>query len=411
MRAEVISIGDELTSGQRLDTNSQWLSIRLEELGVKVVAHATVADDMAANVEIFRQAVDRADVVIATGGLGPTADDLTREALAQVSGQPLVLDEAALAHIRGLFTRRGREMPERNVMQAMFPTGSQAIPNPEGTAPGIAIDVARSDGGVSHLFALPGVPAEMREMWTASVVPALVSLGAGQQVIRHRRIKCFGTGESALEAMLPDIIRRGRDPLVGITVHEATITLRITAEGASDAECAAKIEPTVETIRQSLGPLVFGEEDDELQDAVVRLLTERGQTLATCEWGTGGLVAEWLSETSSSDGPYLGGLVLRSAASARAALGCELPEGNPHAMVEALALACRERFASNYALAIGPFPAAATDTAQGHMHIALASPSGVRFEKTRFGAHPAILRPLTAKRALDALRLILIQQD
>ena len=143
MLAEVISIGDELTSGQRLDTNSQWLSTRLGELGVEVRYHTTVADDLDANVRVFREAIERADIVVATGGLGPTADDLTRDALAATIGQPLVLDAASLAHIEGLFARRRRPMPESNRLQAMFPSGSRVIPNPTGTAPGIDLEVPR----------------------------------------------------------------------------------------------------------------------------------------------------------------------------------------------------------------------------------------------------------------------------
>ena len=139
MDAEIISIGDELTSGQRLDTNSQWLSERLGEIGVRVLYHTTVADDLAANVRVFEQAVDRVDVVIATGGLGPTADDLTREVLARLAGAPLELHKDIVEQIRGLFARFGRAMPEQNTVQAMFPAGSRVIPNPTGTAPGIAL--------------------------------------------------------------------------------------------------------------------------------------------------------------------------------------------------------------------------------------------------------------------------------
>ena len=136
MHAEVISIGDELTSGQRLDTNSQWLSTRLGELGVSVMYHTTVADNLDANIAVFRQAAERADIIVATGGLGPTADDLTRDAIATAVGVELVLDSAALTYIENLFARRGRPMPERNRLQAMFPRGSRVIHNPAGTAPG-----------------------------------------------------------------------------------------------------------------------------------------------------------------------------------------------------------------------------------------------------------------------------------
>ena len=275
MNAEIISIGDEIASGQLLDTNSQWLSQRLGELGIRVLYHTTVGDELDAGVDVFRQAIDRADVVVATGGLGPTADDLTREVLAQATGRGLVRDEEALTHIRQLFARRGWAMPEQNEVQAMLPEGSRLIPNPHGTAPGIAMDVPREGRSPCRLFALPGVPAEMVEMWEPSVAGALRSAGAGGRVIRHRLVKCFGAGESQIESMLPDLIRRGRIPRVGITASKTTIILRITAEGATDEECFAAVEPTVATIRQCLGELVFGEDEIELEDVVVRLLGER----------------------------------------------------------------------------------------------------------------------------------------
>ena len=143
MHAEILAIGDEITSGQTLDTNSQWLSQRLEELGVRVLYHTTVGDELAPCAEVFRQAIDRADLVVATGGLGPTADDLTRQALAQATGRELQLDPEALEHIRGMFARRGRPMPPQNELQAMFPAGSRVVRNPHGTAPGIDLEVPR----------------------------------------------------------------------------------------------------------------------------------------------------------------------------------------------------------------------------------------------------------------------------
>src|SRR5687768_2432253 len=160
MRAEIISIGDELTSGERLDTNTQWIAQRLNEIGIPVAFHTTVADDLAANVLVFRQACERADVIVASGGLGPTADDLTRQALAEMAGVELVQDDAALEHIRALFARRGREMPPNNLVQALFPRGSRVIPNPHGSAPGIDFEVSRAGGLSARIFALPGVPAE-----------------------------------------------------------------------------------------------------------------------------------------------------------------------------------------------------------------------------------------------------------
>ena len=161
--------------------------------------------------------------------------------------------------------------------------------------------MAREGRADVELFALPGVPAEMTEMWNASVAPAIAErLGPRRRVIRQREIRCFGAGESEIESRLPDLVRRGQDPLVGITASQATITLRVTAEGATVAECNAKIEPTVATIYDCLGPLIFGEGNDELQDAVACLLSDRGRTLATVEWGTAGLVASWLGGVPGS---------------------------------------------------------------------------------------------------------------
>ncbi len=212
MHAEIIAIGDEIVSGEHLDTNSPWLSRRLEELGVRVLYHTTVGDELAACEEIFRRAIDRADIVISSGGLGPTADDLTRGALAASAGRELVLYPQALEHIRALFARRKREMPRQNEIQAMFPAGSRMIGNPHGTAPGIDLEVSRPGKGSCRFFALPGVPAEMMEMWKATLAAEIGALAAGQKVIRRRKINCFGAGESQIEAMLPDLIRRGARP-------------------------------------------------------------------------------------------------------------------------------------------------------------------------------------------------------
>lgn len=402
MHAEVISIGDEMASGQSLDTNSQWLSQRLGELGVTVLYHTTVADDMAANVRVFRQALERVDLVVCTGGLGPTADDLTRQALAETVGVDLVQDEAALAAIRALFAKRKREMPAANVVQAQFPRGSRVIPNPHGTAPGIDLTATGPNGKTVRLFSLPGVPAEMKEMWQATVAPAIEQMGGGR-VILHHRIKCFGVGESDLEAMLPDLIRRGRKPSVGITVSKATITLRITAEGSSVAECRTAMQPTIETIQSCLGDLIFGEEEDELQDAVTRLLQARGETLAVVEWGTAGLVAHWLGEAAVSQ-TLRGALLIRDSAAAEnfaeareTSSVCEL--------LTQVAQTCRRRFQTTYALAIGPFP---DPQVAGNVDFVLASSAGSLHKGALFSGHPDILKPRAAKQALNFLRLQLL---
>lgn len=416
MHGEIISIGDELTSGQRLDTNSQWLSQQLGELGIAVRYHTTVADDLEANVGVFRLAAERADIIIATGGLGPTADDLTREAIAAMLGVELELDQGSLDHIRALFAHRNRDMPQRNTVQAMFPAGSRVIPNPHGTAPGIDATVPPPLGRPSRIFALPGVPAEMKEMWQATVAPRLIEQGAGQHIIRHRRIKCFGVGESDLEQMLPDLIRRGRVPSVGITVSEATITLRITASGNTAEECVAAMAPTEATIRGCLGALIFGDEEDELPDAVIRLLLARSKSLATVEWGTSGLVANWLGEVATGRDAFRAGLIVRDAATLEGLLHLSRDflarHGETSAeLASAMASAVRRQTGADYGLAIGNFPA--FDSAASEppaYHYALACPENVLTRSSALAVHPAIIKPRAGKQALNLLRIELLRQ-
>ena len=415
MHAEIIAVGDEITSGQTLDTNTQWLSRRHEELGIRVLYQTTVGDELEPMAGVFRQAIRRADVVVVTGGLGPTADDLTRQALARATGRELVFNARILEMIETMFARYGRHMPDSNRRQAMFPQGSRAIPNPDGTAPGIVMEIAREEALPCRFFALPGVPAEMKQMWHQTVSPHIGSLDTGHGVVRHRNIKCFGGGESQIEEMLPDMIRRGKQPRVGITASNATIILRITAEGATDQECDAAIEPTVTTIRHCLGNLVFGEGRDELQHAVVRLLREKNQTLATAEWGSGGLVANWMGGVEEAKGSYLGGLVVPNDAALMSALdvSAELIERHTALSAEVTGVTaqnCRRRFNADLGLAISPFPDLDPEASSPkRFHVALATPDGTRSKSYAFAGHPALLRLLSAKRALNLARLNLLE--
>jgi len=414
MHAEIIAIGDEITSGQLLDTNTQWLSRRLEELGIRVLYHSSVGDQRDAAADVFRTAIRRCDVVVATGGLGPTADDLTREAIAKATGRELILDPAALEHVRGMFARRGREMPQQNRQQAMFPAGARRVHNPHGTAPGIDMEVPREGAGTCRVIALPGVPAEIKEMWHDSVADSLAELGGGRRIIRHKRINCFGAGESHIEAMLPDLIRRGRQPRVGINASQTTIILRITAEGATEEECRAAMAPTIATIRQGLGTLVFGEDDEQLQDVVVRRLREREKTLATVEWGTAGLVAEWIAGVAEAEGCYRGGLVVPDEAALRNVLGIDenLLAAHPPTsdeLARAMAAACRRRFAADCALAVGAFPELEAEAAEPKPFCcALATADGVDIASFPYAGHPTTLKVFCAKRALNFVRLTLL---
>lgn len=399
MIGEIIAIGDELTSGQRLDTNSQWLAGQLGDIGVAVTFHTAVGDEPAPMIDVLAVAARRADVIVCTGGLGPTADDLTREALAQCAGVELHRDEEVLAHIRGIYARRTRPMPERNIVQAMFPEGSRMIPNPHGTAPGIDMRLSGGAERTARIFALPGVPAEMKEMFAATVAPAIVAMipAAERRVVRHRRIKCFGVGESDLEAMLPDLVSRQHYPRVGITVSQATITLRVTAVEVDEAACLAAMAPTIATIRQSLGELIFGEEDDELQHVVGRLLAARESTVATAEHFTGGLLAGWLAGVPEADAIFRGGRLIASDAAA----GREA--------VKSLAAELQAESRADFALVVGAENPQRGDNAA--IHFALATGKTVKCSATRNIGHPDIRRPRVAKAALDLLRKQLLRPD
>ncbi len=437
MLAEVIAIGDELTSGLRVDTNSAWLSQRLAEIGIRTVFHTTVADDEEACADAFRLASRRADVAVVTGGLGPTADDLTRASLAKATGRSLELRDDILTQIQELYNRRNRTMPDSNSVQAMFPVGSSAIDNPHGTAPGI--DLALSDPIATRFFCLPGVPAEMKQMWNESVRPTLVEMSRSENAsletgdrtntIKHFTLKCFGVGESNLEAMLPDLIRRGRQPTVGITVHRGTISLRISAEAESESECDRQIQATAATIRDCLGRLVFGEGDDELQHVVLRLLGKHRQSLATAEWATPGLLAHWLqSEQSDVDnaafgscgvrGNYFrGGITVADQEAAESALGQHfgsVSSANAEVFTRKMADSVRARFGTDLALAVGPVTSdqdSATGCPKTTLWIAFAHKSATFCISSSHAAHPDILDALAAKRALNIVREHLIDAN
>ncbi|MFN3152153.1 CinA family nicotinamide mononucleotide deamidase-related protein [Bremerella sp.] len=392
MIAEIVAIGDELTSGQRLDTNTQWLSQQLESLGIEVLFHTTVGDDLEANIQVIKNALARANLVISTGGLGPTDDDLTRQALANATSTKLELDQDSLEHIQRRFSMRGREMPPKNQIQAMFPVGSRIIHNPNGTAPGIDLDYSV---GLHHsrFIALPGVPAEMKEMWAASVVPSLAGQGKAKRIIRHHVVKCFGVGESHMEALLPDLIKRGREPRVGITVHQATISLRITASGRTAEQCETAIADTVQQIHAAVGDLVFGEGEEELQDVVIRDLLARGETLATVESSTSGLLAFWLGAVDVERQAYLGGTI-------------EMPtELVTQESVEKAAVQALRVGNAAYGLALGTLSKA---NSADLYFVALATANGVESISSGLAGHPEIWGPRMAKQGLDLLRKKLI---
>jgi nicotinamide-nucleotide amidase len=414
MKSEIISIGSELTSGQNLDTNSQWLSRRLAEMGIPVGWHTTIADDLADNVEAFRIAAARADLVLITGGLGPTQDDLTREALAKAAGVELVLDPDSLARIEKIFQRFGRSMPERNRVQAMFPAGSEPIINDRGTAPGIWMRI-----GKCVMAAMPGVPSELYAMFEKSLRPRLIQAGLGGGVLIERKINCFGAGESMVEQKVLDLTRRGHVPEVGITVSDAMISLRIQARAATREEADRMIEPVEKTIRERLGNLVIGAGDEDLHDAVISLLKEKRRSLATAESVTAGQVAERLGRVPGASECFRGGVVAYDNRVKMAILGVPQQLLDQHGavsaqVVEAMATGCRKLLDTDYAVSTvglaGP-GGATEDKPIGLVYAGLAWEGGVKSQSFSWTGTRLEIQSRAAKMALNLVRLRLLEEE
>ncbi len=412
MKAEIVSIGTELTTGRNLDTNSQWLSRQLAGLGVAVHFHTTLAAGLDENIAAFHIARPPASLRIITGGLGPTQDDLTREALAALAGAELILREEFVSQIRQMFVSRGREMPERNRVQAYFPQGSEPIPNPRGTAPGIWFDL-----GDALFIALPGVPREMYAMFEETVLPRLRHrLGHVGQVLVERKINTFGMGESAVEAKLLDLTRRGHVPEVGITASEGQISLRIFGRGASPEEVQAQIAPIEATIRERLGDWVFGVDDEDLHDVVARLLLEQRRTLAVAESLTGGLITALLTRVPGISASLQGGVVAYANEAKTRLLGVPETLLAEHGAVsapvaEAMAQGVRDRFGADLAVSTTGIAGPGGGSAEkpvGLVFIGLASAEGVRSWRVDWFGSRQEIQNRSARSALNAVRLKLL---
>jgi nicotinamide-nucleotide amidase len=291
--------------GMIADTNAQYLAQQLADLGIDVFWVSQVGDNLGRVVEVFQRARSRSDVVIVTGGLGPTEDDLTREAIAATFGEEMRVDPELERYLRENFARRGRPMPERNIKQATLIPSAQSIPNPVGTAPGWWVE---RDGTI--IAAMPGVPSEMRLMWEQQVRPRL--LGRSGSVLVTTNLKVLGLGEGQVEEQLGDLIH-GTNPTVATYAKPDGVYVRVTAKAPNEAAAQALLAPTVEAVDEVLGSWVYGRDEDTLAAIAGSLLAERGWTLASAEYGTAGAIAAEITADKPLAERYLGGQIVSAA--------------------------------------------------------------------------------------------------
>ncbi|MCZ6706421.1 MAG: competence/damage-inducible protein A [Chloroflexi bacterium] len=310
MRAEIISIGTEILLADIQDTNSRFIASNLPALGIDLYYMHQIGDNLGRLQELIATAMDRSDLVLCTGGLGPTEDDITREAIAAAVGEEPTIVPELEANLRAFFKRRGYPMPEKNVKQATVIPSGEAIPNPRGTAPGWWVE---KDGTI--LVAMPGPPAEMTGMWDNEVAPRLRERSTGT-IIVSRTLKTIGIGEGTVDDTVGPLLT-STNPTIGVYAKRDGVHLRVTAKANTKAEASALIQPAEDRIRELFGSAVWGADDDTLQASVGALLKQQGLTIAVMESCTGGLLASTLTDVPGSSEYFKGGLVTYSEATKR----------------------------------------------------------------------------------------------
>lgn len=406
-KASIVSIGNELLTGQTPSTNASYLSERLLSTGIPVISAYTIGDDIGSVVRAFKLAADDADIIISTGGLGPTDDDLTRQGLARFLGVDLQLKDELLGKIEYFFTSRNRQMPEKSKVQAYIPAGSGAIVNNLGTAAGI---VAELNGRT--FIALPGVPSEMRQMFEESVLPELKKLAVGQFVVM-RKLKCFGVGESSIAEMLGPLMQRARNPLINCAAHFGIITLTIIATAENESQACQMAEKDEDILRNTLGEIVYGVDEQTLAEVVGEKLAQQRKTLAVAESCTGGTLARLLTDVPGASRYFKYGWVTYSNDAKKSELGVSAEMIEKYGAVSeqvalALAQCARRKAEADFAIATTGIagPTGATEQKRiGLVYISVDSSYGNETKRFIFSHGRDFVRLQAAQTALNMLRL------
>lgn len=410
MNAEIIAVGTELLLGQIVNTNAQFLSQQLANLGIGIYCQTVVGDNRKRLADALQQSLRRAQVVILTGGLGPTADDLTRDAVAEAMDRPLAFDERVWETIAARMRRFGRKIPENNKRQAMVPQGAEVLPNPNGTAPGLAIA-----NGSQLVVLLPGPPREMQPMFKEQVWPRLAQM-AGSSVIHSRSLRVIGVGESAAAELLSDLIEQQDNPTIALYAKLGELEVRLTAKAASDAQAEAAIAPLEQEIRGRLGLAVYGTDDETLPAVLGKLLRQGGYRLAVAESCTGGLIGSMITSVPGSSDYFDRGFVTYSNRAKRELLGVSaelLAEQGAvsQGCAQQMAVGARAQSEADVGIAVtgiaGP-DGGSDDKPVGTVFAAVSTPHGTRVERWQLTGNRQAIQERTAKNALNLARLTLL---
>ncbi len=406
MQAEIVTIGTELLLGEIVDTNSAWIAQQLTTIGLDLFYTTTVGDNLGRITDVLRRAMERCEVVITTGGLGPTLDDMTREAVAAATDRELYLDQELLEEIRTHFGQRRSHMPENNNRQALLPRGAEVIHNPVGTAPAFCVE---HKGRL--MISLPGVPHEMRYLMEHEVLPMLGQRYGLRAIIKSRVLRTCGIGESAVGERIADFMELA-NPSVGTRAHPGQTDVCITAKANSEQEAEALIAPVEAEIRRRLGDRIFGVDQETLADAVTRLLVERNQSLAAIETTSQGELAQQMSRAAIAAGAdgaasvWAGGLVITQRAALEQTLGL-MPTKNEalanQKLADRAAQALCQRTGADYGLALlGPLDPTAADAPDAFF--ALMTPDGLVRPASQRAREGAVGRGWLVHQGLDLVR-------
>ena len=411
MRCEVVAVGTELLLGQIVDTNSSWIGEQLALAGIDCLRHTAVGDNPDRIRAALQESLDRSDAVIVTGGLGPTQDDITRDVIAEVMGVEMIRDPNLVEVISSKFKGRGRPMPENNLRQADLPEGATPIKEMPGTAPGLICPV-----GEKVIYAVPGVPLEMRQMIEGSIIPDLVSRSGEKSVIRSRVLRTWGQSESGLAEMLAEEIKR-LDEVEGTTLAFLAsgmegLKVRITAKAPTEQDAEAALDTEESQVRTIIGPLVFGIDDENMETVVLEELVSQGLTLATAESMTGGLIATRLTEVPGSSRAFLGSVVSYANSVKQEILN--VPEGPviSEQAVLSMAIGVCEALGADASVAVTGVAGPASQEGQepGVVWIGTCVDGEAKAVEVRFPYNRTMARQLTVITALDILRRRLLER-